>query len=318
MTYNYDPELRDFAAMAPDFSFEDPAAARAGLAAMVANANAGLDATAINIDETFIEGPQGAGVGLRVRIYSPKRPAASTVPALLCLHAGGFVIGDLDTEHASIAGFCERLGIVVVSVDYRLAPEHPYPAALDDCYCALQWLHAQAGDLGVDRSRIGVYGLSAGGALAAALTLLARDRGGPALCFQYLGVPVLDDRMDSVSMRTFVDTPLWNRPTAALSWKYYLGAAYEPGAVDIPAYAAPARATDVSRLPPTYIVAAEFDPLRDENIAYAVRLLEAGVPVELHVYSGTFHGSQINENAKITQRQQRETLEVLKRGLRIA
>jgi acetyl esterase len=154
---------------------------------------------------------------------------------------------------------------VVVSVEYRLAPEDPFPAGLEDCYAALVWLHESAAELGVDGDRIAVVGRSAGGGLAAALALVTRDRHGPALCFQCLAIPELDDRLDTPSMQAFVDTPLWNRPLAEASWRHYLG----DDRSDVSPYAAPARATDLSGLPPAYVSTMEFDPLRDEGIAYA-------------------------------------------------
>lgn len=314
MPYNFDPEFAPFLAQVPDLSIENVSVARAALDDMAAQINSNLDLGRVEIVEHTIAGPTNAP--LRVRVYTPKQRAVS-VPGLLCIHAGGFVIGSLETEHASLIALCEALGAVIASVDYRLAPEHPYPAGIEDCYTALRWFHSSAESLGVDVERIGVYGLSAGGGLSAALTLLTRDRGGPKLCFQYLGVPELDDRMQTTSMRNFVDTPLWSRVHAELSWKYYLGDQFKSGAADVPAYAAPARATNLSDLPPAYIVAAEFDPLRDENILYALRLLEAGVPTELHVFPGTFHGSQMFEHARVSRRQQQETIEVLRRGLRI-
>ena len=143
---------------------------------------------------------------------------------------------------------------MLVSVDYRLAPEHPYPAGVHDCYAALSFLHDEAGALGVDTNRIAVVGASAGGGLAAATTLLARDLGGPALCFQMLHIPELDDRLETPSMRKFVDSPVWNRPLAEKSWKAYLGGL---AGTDVPDYAAPARATDLSGLPPAYVSTAE-------------------------------------------------------------
>jgi acetyl esterase len=157
----------------------------------------------------------------------------------------------------------------VLSVDYRLAPKHPYPAAVEDCYAALAWLAGAATELGVDPDRIAVYGDSAGGGLAAAVALLARDRGGPRLAMQFLGIPELDDRLETPSMTAYVDTPVWNRPRAEVSWAYYLGDAIKPGSRDVPAYAAPARATDLTGLPPAFITVCQFDPLRDEGIAYA-------------------------------------------------
>ena len=139
------------------------------------------------------------------------------------IHGGGFVIGSVETEHAGAAAMAIDTGAVVVSVDYRLAPEHPYPAGLHDCYAALSYLHAEADALGVDPARVALAGASAGGGLAAATALLARDRGGPAVCFQMLQIPELDDRLETGSMQTFVDSPLWNRPLAEQSWQAYLG-----------------------------------------------------------------------------------------------
>lgn len=207
-------------------------------------------------------------------------------------------------------------GVVVVSVDYRLAPENPYPAGLDDCYAALLWTAKSASELNIDPDRLALYGESAGGGLAAAVALLARDRGGPALRYQHLGIPELDDRLDTPSMRAYLDTPLWNRPMAEFSWDSYLGEGRR-GTADVSAYAAPARAEDLSGLPPTTVVTCQYDPLRDEGIAYAQRLAQADVLVELMLYPGTFHGSTIAQDAAITQRMNTEALASLRRGLGI-
>ena len=239
------------------------------------------------------------------------RTRDALLPAILHIHGGGFVVGNLDTELASVVRMAREGPAVVVSVDYRLAPEHRFPAALDDCFAALEWLHSEARDLGVDRERVALYGGSAGAGLAAAVALLARDRGGPPLCFQFLSQPELDDRLETPSMQAFVDTPIWNRPSAANSWLHYLGP--DPG--DVSPYAAPARATDLTGLPPAYVSTMEFDPMRDEGILYALRLLEAGVPVELHQFAGTFHGSSMVTTADSSKRQAAETLHVLRRAL---
>jgi acetyl esterase/lipase len=188
---------------------------------------------------------------------------------------------------------CHALQAVVVSVDYRLAPEHPYPAGLEDCYAGL--LHL-AGLDGVDTTRLIVHGQSAGGGLAAGVALLARDRGGPALRLQSLGIPELDDRLETASMQAFVGTPMWSRPQAVMSWQLYLAGAPADG------YAAPARTADLRGLPPAYLTTMELDPLRDEGIQYALRLLAAGVSVELHSYPGTFHGSALVQDAAVSQR----------------
>jgi acetyl esterase/lipase len=249
-----------------------------------------------------------------VRVYRPQGGAAGAlVPGVVMIHGGGFVIGSVEVEHAGAAQMAISTGAVVVSVDYRLAPEHPYPAALHDCYAALTHLHREADALGVDRGRVALAGTSAGGGLAAATALLARDRGGPAVCFQLLHIPELDDRLQTGSMQAFVDSPLWNRPLAVQSWQAYLGPLY--GSADVPAYAAPARAADLSGLPPAYVSTAENDPLRDEGITYAQRMLQAGVSVELHQFPGTFHGSAVVTTAAVSRRAQRESTVVLRQAL---
>jgi len=250
-----------------------------------------------------------------VRVYVPHERAATPTPAILYIHGGGFFVGSIDTEHGGAAGLAKELGVVVVSVEYRLAPEHPYPAPLEDCYAALQWLHGAADELGVDPARIAINGGSAGGGLSAGLALLARDRGGPAICFQYLGIPELDDRLDTPSMRAFVDTPMWSRPAAEKSWEWYLGGLW--GTDDVPYYASPARAEDLTGLPPAYVSVMEFDPLRDEGLDYAVRMIRAGVPVELHHFPGTFHGSAMVQTAAIHRREGVERLAVWRKAFGI-
>ena len=209
------------------------------------------------------------------------------------------------------------LEAVVCSVEYRLAPEHPYPAAIEDCYAALAWFSANAAELGVDPDRIAISGQSAGGGLAAGTALLARDRGGPALCFQLLDIPELDHRLATPSMTQFVDTPLWNRPNAVVSWTWYLGPDFDgPGSADVPIYASPSVADDLSGLPPAFVSVMEFDPLRDEGIDYAARLLEAGVSTELHAYPGTFHGSSLVQEAAVSKQSARDAFAALGKALR--
>ncbi len=217
-------------------------------------------------------------------MYRPAGDAAPR-PAVVYIHGGGFIAGDLDSEDVRCVRFANEAGCVVVSVEYRLAPEHRYPAALDDCYAVLCWTASSAAELGVDPHRIGLAGASSGGNLAAATALLARDRGEPPVAFQCLVYPTLDDRMQTASVR-FVGTPLVDGSDVARCWDHYLGA----DRTDVSPYAAPARAVDLAGLPPTYIMTAELDPLRDDGLRYASRLLEAGVSVELHQFAGAFHG----------------------------
>ena len=180
---------------------------------MIAPLNAGVDTTGVTIEDREIPGPTGAPPS-PVRIYAPTPSAAADGlhPALLDIHGGGFVVGSIEMEHGAAVQVVRRVGAVVVVVEYRLAPEHPFPAGVEDCYAALTWMHDHAADLGIDPARIAVGGQSAGGGLTAATVLFARDRGGPPVCFQFLGIPELDHRLETTSMRTFVDTPLWNRP----------------------------------------------------------------------------------------------------------
>jgi acetyl esterase/lipase len=175
--------------------------------------------------------------------------------------------------------------MVVVSVDYRLAPESPAPSLVDDCYAGLSWLADNAADLGVDPGRIAIGGASAGGGLAAGTALLARDNDGPGLVGQLLVFPMVDHRNDTASSHTITDPRVWNRRANALAWEAYLGET-EPTA-----YSSPATAADLGGLPPAYINVGQFDLFLDEDIAYARALLAAGVPTELRVYAGAFHGS---------------------------
>lgn len=313
MNYDIDPELIPLiTTYFPEFSFADPVASRAKLAEL-GQPVFDIDTSGLLIEDHRVPvEDEGAEIG--VRVYRPENPS-SAVPGLLYIHGGGFVYGSVDFEHPLFVSLSRELGIAILAVEYRLAPECPYPGALNDCYAALQWAAANAEALCLDPRRLGVMGMSAGGCLAAALSLLARDRGGPSLCFQYLGIPVLDDRQDSWSIKTFIDTPVIDAQGIAHCWEHYLRPGLEPGADDVPCYAAPARAQDLSGLPPAYISVMEFDPLRDEGIAYALQLLRSGVSVELHSFPRTFHGSGVIPGVAVSQREQQEMRDVLSRGL---
>ncbi|MCU1457943.1 MAG: esterase [Actinomycetia bacterium] len=305
----YDPELAVMVPLLPTNDLLDIGSARQGLADMVAANPRVVDDSGLVIEDRLVPGPDG-DPDVAVRVFRPRDATAPTA-AIVYIHGGGFVMGSVDVEHGAGVALASALDVTVVSVEYRLAPEHPFPAGIEDCYAVLVWMAAQADELGIDVERIAVVGRSAGGGLGGALALLTRDRGGPALCFQCLGMPVFDDRLETTSMRDFVDTPLWNRPSAELSWQYYLG----DDRGDVSPYAAPARATDLGNLPPAYISTNEYDPLRDEGIQYALRLLEAGVHVELHSFPGTFHGSSVIPTAAVSRRAAAEELYALRRGL---
>jgi acetyl esterase/lipase len=250
-----------------------------------------------------------------IRIYRPIDAPDAPMPGVFEIHGGGFITGNLEM----MDGWCDIVAAefpaVVVSVDYRLAPEDPFPAGVEDCYAALAWFADHADELGVDPTRIAIAGQSAGGGLAAGTALLARDRGGPALCFQLLDIPELDDRLETPSMQQFTDTPLWNRPNAIRSWSWYLGSDDAPGSDDVSYYAAPSRCEDLRGLPAAFVAVMEFDPLRDEGIVYAMRLLEAGISTELHAYPGTFHGSSLVGEADVSKRHGRDALGALRRAV---
>jgi acetyl esterase len=295
-----DPELEAFIPLFPPADLTDPVTARKNLASLAAAVPA-PDTTDMGIEDHTVP----ADPDVAVRIYRPNQAQG----AIVWLHGGGFVMGDLDTEHPWAARLASGSGAVVLSVDYRRAPEDRFPAALDDAYAALTWAAEHAADLGIDPERIAVGGHSAGAGLAAAVALRSRDQQGPPVRFQLLNQPELDDRQETWSARNFTDTPWMNRDKLAATWQHYLGV--QPAT----AYAAPARADDLSGLPSAYVATAELDPLRDEGITYALRLLQAGVPVELHQWPGTFHGSQAILSAEISQRQIAEFAAALRRPL---
>jgi acetyl esterase/lipase len=236
-----------------------------------------------------------------VRVHRPVG-ASGTLPAVLSIHGGGYVLGSYDMDDPTFEEWCPRFGLVGVSVEYRLAPETPYPGPHEDCFRALRWMHDNATQLGIDPARIGISGISAGGGLAAGVTLRARDEGVP-LAFQLLEAPMLDDRQITTSSQ--LDKLLvWSRGANTFGWKSYLGSVY--GTDDIPVYAAPARATDLAGLPPTFVNVGAADGFRDEDIDYAMRLNGAGVPTELHVYPGGPHGYQMFQDSTIARRSRRD------------
>jgi acetyl esterase/lipase len=239
------------------------------------------------VERTDYELPGDPSVSVRVH---RAKSADGVLPCIYSIHGGGYVIGTNLMDDPLFDELCPKVGVVGVSVEYRLAPETPYPGPLDDCYRGLQWTHEHAAELGIDASCVGVMGVSAGGGLAAALCLLARDRGELPVAFQLLDQPMLDDRQVTPSSRAD-GLAVWSNASNTFGWQSYLGDLY--GRDDVPPIAAPARATDLAGLPPTYVSVGAADGFRDEDVDYATRLNQAGVPTELHVYPGACHGFNV-------------------------
>ncbi len=263
---------------------------------------------AVAKEDRTVPGPDGAP-DISVRVYRPVT-ATGALPGIYYIHGGGMVLGTVAGEDATAAMLCDQVGAVVVSVEYRLAPEHPHPAPVEDCYAGLVWTAKNAADLGIDVTRFAIYGGSAGGGLALGTALLARDRGGPALAFMMPIYPMIDDTNTTPSSHEVTDIGIWDRDGNIEAWAWYLGGA--------PAdqYAAPTRAADVSGLPPAYIDVGTLDLFRDEDVAFAQRLMAADVPTELHVNPGSYHGSEVfAPDAALSRRIWDMRIEALKRGL---
>jgi acetyl esterase/lipase len=238
------------------------------------------------VTERLVPGPPGApDVSLLIC-----RPAGATtqLPAVYNTHGGGMIIGDNRVGVLQLLDWSQELQFVVVSVEYRLAPECPHPGPVEDCYAGLQWTAAHAEELGIDPDRIVVAGASAGGGLAAALALMSRDRGGPLLAGQLLMCPMLDDRNDTPSSWQMAGRGVWDHTANDTGWTALLGDAR--GGPDVSPYAAPARAADLSGLPPAFIDVGSAETFRDEDVTYASRIWQAGGIAELHVWPGGFHG----------------------------
>ncbi|MCE0742873.1 alpha/beta hydrolase [Acetobacter sicerae] len=251
---------------------------------------------------------------VRVLVIEPETTSDMPRPAVLHIHGGGFVMGTPDAMAPTLRRWALELDCVIVSVDYRLAPEHPFPAPMEDCYATLLWMADKAGELHIDTSRIGVAGESAGGGLAAGLALLTRQRGGPALAFQNLQYPMLDDR-------TVLATPeipgsgafVWTPEMNVFGWESYL--ATTPGEDGVSPFAAPARAASLNDLPPTYIGVGSIDLFLSEDLSYATRLMQAGVPVELEVFPGAFHAFELDPRAGVTIRSSTRRLDAMRRAM---
>jgi len=242
----------------------------------------------LDVSTRTIPGPEGAPE-VPVKIFKPKESGSEKLPGILWIHGGGFIFGNADSSSWPIA-LADQVKCVSVVLDYRLAPEHPYPAGLEDCYSTLVWMTQAADELGIDVDRTIVGGESAGGGLAAALTLLTRDRKGPKIFFQMPLYPMIDDRNTTHSSYEITDEGTWNRETNISAWGMYLK---NHKGQETPIYAAPARAKDLSGLPPAFTFIGDLDVFRDETIDYTQRLMQTGTPVEFHVYPGCTHGFEV-------------------------
>ena len=271
-----------------------------------------FETTGVTLERRTVPGPAGApDIGLH--LYRPEG-GAGPLPAIYHIHGGGYVMGaakDLEGVHR---GLVRALGCVLVSVDYRLAPETVFPGAIEDCYAGLRWLFGEAAALDVDSARIGVMGESAGGGLAAALALLARDRGALPLAFQHLIYPMIDDRTCiAADPNPHVGEFIWHAANNRFGWSALLG--HAPGIDGVSTYAAAARATDLSGLPPAFISTGSLDLFLEEDMDYARRLLRAGVPTEFHIFPGGFHGYDVMPAARISEAARHTSLAALRRFL---
>ncbi|MBA3944766.1 MAG: alpha/beta hydrolase [Herpetosiphonaceae bacterium] len=311
-----DPEIAAVLDVFPGLEFTQEALPqiRTDMAEMNAQMAAGLPTFPdIDVTERHVPGPEGAPE-VSVLVYLPKS-APRPLPALLWIHGGGYIIGSAKQDDIQVKNIVTAVGCAAVSVDYRLAPETPFPGPVEDCYAALKWLHAHAAELGVDAGRIAIGGASAGGGLAAGLGLLTRDRGEVPLAFQLLIYPMLDDRTVSTSdPHPYAGEFIWTADSNHFGWQALLDQA--PGGPDISPYAAAARAEHLAGLPPTYLTVGALDLFLEEDLEYARRLMREGVPTELHVYPGAFHGFNLAADAMVTKAFDRDAMDALRRALK--
>jgi acetyl esterase/lipase len=290
-------------------SIRDIVARRAAFRSMMAAMTAELPPNSrVASEDRVVPGPEGAP-GVPVRIYRPAGEAG-ILPGLFLIHGGGMILGDFEFEDDTATRLCETLHAIVVSTGYRKAPENPHPAQVSDCYAALAWTARSSVQLGLNPDRLAIYGGSAGGNLAVATAMTARQKKFPSLCFLMSIYPMLDDRNETQSSRTITDIGIWDRAANIEAWGWFLGG--KPA----DEYAAPARAEDLSGLPPVFIDVGEMDLFRDEDIDFAAKLLRAGVSTEFHLYPGAYHASEmIAPEAKLSKQIWATRLAALHRAL---
>jgi acetyl esterase/lipase len=307
------PELRGALELFPaaDYTLADGLPQRRAAMAQMPRPPLSPGLEAVKVEERGVSGLNGAP-DVRLLLYTPPDAEASPRPAILHIHGGGYVVGTPELNDAMNRAICLEADCVIASVDYRLAPETTFPGSLEDCYAGLQWLAGSADELGVDTRRIAVAGESAGGGHAAALATYSRDRGGPALCFQLLDSPMLDDRTCAAEPHPHTGHFVWTHETNRFGWKCLLGV--EPGSPEVPENGSPARAEDLSGLPPTFISVGALDLFLDESLDYARRLTRAGVPIELHVIPAAYHGYGMAASSPQAQETARLRMAALKRA----
>jgi len=298
-----DPQLLELIDNFPpmDMSAAALPAIRASIPALLAKRP--LPDLPVNSQEIYI--PSGEQTIRCLRIQPRVMPP--NAPAILHFHGGGHVMGVPEMSLPQLMQWAAALGCLVLSVDYRLAPETPFPGPMEDAYAALRWLHTHANELGIDTARIAVSGESAGGAMAACLCLMARDRGAYAIAFQHLEMPRLADKLPDPP-NPFTGEFIWRAQSSEFCRAAYLGTSPSP-------YASAANATDLSGLPPAYIMVGSLDLFVDECLAYTGRLINAGVTAELIVYPGCFHSFRMCQDAAITQRAEADSLRALHKAL---
>jgi acetyl esterase/lipase len=290
MPFTYDPEFAQaIAPMAPAMAAMPPPPigdieGRRGFWEPIISAAS--TAQPIPDDVTMADRYATAQDGTQIKMRWYTKNGAAPGSAVVFFHGGGYIFGNIDIFDGPVSRYASASGVPMLSVEYRRVPEHPFPTPLEDAYSALQWLHDHAAELGVDSDRIGVMGDSAGGGMAAGLTILARDRNGPKIARQILVMPMLDDRTKTPDPH-LSPLVLWSYDDSATAWPALLGEA--AGGPDVPATAAPSRLEDASHLPPAYIEVGQIDLFRDEDLAYTQTLSRAGVPVEFHLHPGVPH-----------------------------
>jgi acetyl esterase/lipase len=297
----YDPEmLLPLSVVAPPdapaMTRETIGAVRAELARMAPSPEEAIGTLEIEWSEHVAPGPDGAP-DLAITFLAPRghaeriRAGGAPIAAVYNIHGGGMMVGNRQMDLPRLVALVAELGIAAATVDYRLAPEHPDPAPVEDCHAGLVWMAGSAAALGIDPDRLVIMGGSAGGGLSAGVALMARDRGSVKLSGQLLLCPMIDDTNSTLSSYQYLSGTTWTRQTNLLGWACLLGD--RAGGADISPYAAPIRATDLSNLPPAFIEAGSAEMFRDENLAYADRIWATGGSAELHVWSGGFHGFDV-------------------------